>query len=253
MQMDASPMWWAEDETILTTADILPDNVLYGPAGAGGKAPMQILERAKQMQVPLAMQQDIRNQIRRAFRFGLSQVMAARPQMTAQEVMAYNADELKQLAPNLVRIQRGLSSFIRRRAMILQRQGRVPPPPPEILQAGVPIRVEFVSPFDKAQKAEIAKGALGWVSTLVNLARETGDPSISDPIDFDGTGRILHDAMSGVPDIILDPRAIEQKRQRRAQMQQQQLQLANAERAVAIKAESAHADQAKTLASQRSQ
>jgi hypothetical protein len=141
IQFDAEPMWWAADEDVMTLADIVPGNVLYGDSAGNGKPPAQILERAKQMQLPLQLQNDLRNQIRRAFRFSLSQVLAARPQMTAEEVQAYTADELKSLAPNLVRIQRGLGGFIRRRAQLLDRMGvvmrTIGPPPPELLRANV--------------------------------------------------------------------------------------------------------------------
>lgn len=247
MQFDAEPMWIAQDESVMTTSDIQPANVLYGDF-IGGKPPAQLVERAKQLQLPLQMQEQLRNSIRRAFRFGLSQVLANRPQMTAQEVLAYNADELKQLAPNLVRIQRGLSGFIGRRAQILQRMGRVPPPPPELLQAGVPITVEFVSPFAKAQKAEVAKGAIGWVNTLEQSAQAAQDPSIMDAIDFDGFGRLLHDALSGEPTIIRDPRDIAQRRQARQAAQQEQIRLANEAQEASTYSEVAHADQASTLA-----
>jgi hypothetical protein len=80
---------------------------------------------------------------------------------------------LKSLAPNLVRIQRGLGGFIRRRAQLLDRMGvvmrTIGPPPPELLRANV--AVTFVSPFAKAQKADVAKGAMGWVGAKVQLAR----------------------------------------------------------------------------------
>ena len=251
IQFDAEPMWWAQDEEVMTQADLQPSNILYGDAVSGGKPPMQLLERQKQMQLPLQLQNDLRNQIRKAFHFGLSQVLANRPQMTAQEVMAYKADELKQLAPNLVRIQRGLSSFIRRRAQLLQRMGMVPPPPPEVLQRGANLSIEFVSPFAKAQKADVAKGAIGWASAMIQLAKETGRPDVIDPIDFDGLSKITHDAMSGAPSIIKDPRDIATMRQNRSAMQAQQAQREQQDRQAAIVADVSHAQQASTLAKGR--
>lgn len=250
IQFEAEPMWWAEDEDVLTLADISPGNVLYGDAVANGKAPAQIMERAKQMALPLQVQNDLRNQIRRAWRFSLSQVLAARPQMTAEEVQSYTADELKSLAPNLVRIHRGLGGFVRRRAQLLDRMGvvmrSIGPPPPELLRANV--AVTFVSPFAKAQKADVAKGAMGWVSAKVQLATTTENPEWTDDIDIDGVSALMHDAQSGVPSIKLDPRIVEQKRQARAQAQAQQAKLQQAEQAAAVYADVSHADQAKTLA-----
>ncbi|WP_040308482.1 portal protein, partial [Afipia felis] len=249
-QFDAEPMWWAQDEDVLTAADIQPNGVLYGDA-LRDKPPAQILERSKQMALPLQLQQDLRNQIRKAFHFGLSQVMANRPQMTAQEVLAYNADELKILAPHLVRIQRGLASFIARRFALLQRMGRLAPPPPELAQSGQSVTIEFVSPFAKAQQAAVAQGVMSWVKTKVDLQSATQDPEWTDDIDKDGVSAVLHDAMSGVPAVRLDPRDVAAKRQARAQAQQQQLETAQAAQQAEIIANVSHAQQASTLAKTR--
>ncbi len=254
IQFDAEPMWWAADEEVLTVSDVAPASVLYGDAVGGGKPPVQILERSRQMALPLQLQNDLRNQIRRAFRFALSQVLAARPQMTAEEVQAYKQDELKALAPNLVRIQRGLGSFVRRRAQLLDRMGvvmrAIGPPPPELLRANV--RPTFVSPFVKAQKADVANGATTWVGTKMKMFEATQDPSWMDDVDVDGVSAILHDAYSGVPSIKLDPNVVAQKRQARAQAQAAQMQLAAQEQAASIYADVSHAEQAKTLAKGRS-
>lgn len=252
IQSDAEPMWWAQDEDVLTLSDIAPGNVLYGDS-VQGKPPAQIIERAKQMSLPLQLQNDLRNQIRRAFRFSLSQVMAARPQMTAEEVQAYSQDELKSLAPNLVRIQRGLGGFIRRRAQLLDKMGvvmrTIGPPPPELTRANVV--PTFVSPFAKAQKADVANGAMSWVGSKLQMYEATQNPEWMDDVDVDGVSALLHDAKSGVPSIKLDQRLVEQKRQARQQAQQQQQQLAQQEQQASIYADVSHADQAKTLAKAR--
>jgi hypothetical protein len=170
--------------------------------------------------------------------------------MTAEEVQSYTADELKSLAPNLVRIHRGLGGFIRRRAQLLDRMGvvmrTIGPPPPELLRANV--AVTFVSPFAKAQKADVAKGAMSWVGAKVQLATTTENPEWIDDIDVDGVSALLHDAQSGVPSIKLDQRLVDQKRQARAQAQAQQVKLQQAEQAASVYADVSHADQAKTLA-----
>jgi hypothetical protein len=252
MAFDAEPMWWAADEDVMTRADMVPGNVLYGDP-VRDKPPAQILERAKQMQLPLQLRESLRNDIRKAFNFGLSQVLAGRPQMTAEEVMAYKADELKALAPHLIRIHRGLAGVINRRARLLDRMGlvlaRIGPPPPEL--ANERVSVQFVSPFAKAQQADVAKGAMGWVNTKVQLAEQTQNPEWTDDIDIDGFSALTHDAMSGVPSIRRDPREVAQIRQNRVMAQQQQAQLENAANAASVYADVAHADQASTLAKRR--
>jgi hypothetical protein len=252
IQFDAEPMWWAQDEDVLTLSDIVPGNVLYGDS-VQGKPPAQIMERAKQMALPLQLMNDLRNSVRRAYRFSLAATLAGRPQMTAEEVQSFTADELKSLAPNLVRVHRGLGGFIRRRAQLLDRMGvivrAIGPPPPELLRANV--AVSFVSPFAKAQKAEVARGATGWVNTKIQLATATENPEWIDDIDIDGYSTLMHDAQSGVPSIKLDQRLVDQKRQARAQAQAQQAKLQQAEQAASVYADVSHADQAKTLAKGR--
>jgi hypothetical protein len=249
---DAEPMWWANSEDVLTRADIEPSAVLYGDA-VNGKPPAQLIERAKQMQLPLQLRESLRADIRKAFNFGLSQVLANRPQMTAEEVMAYKADELKALAPHLIRIHRGLAGVVNRRARLLDRSGlvlaKIGPPPPEL--AGERVSVQFISPFAKAQQADVAKGAIGWVNTKVQLAEATQNPQWTDDIDVDGFSDLIHDAMSGVPQIKLDPRIVAQNRMARQAAAQQQAQLENAANAASVYADVAHADQASTLAKRR--
>lgn len=252
IQFDAEPMWWARDDDVMSMADIAPGNLLYGDAERG-QPPVQVLERAKAMSLPLKLIEDGRNQIRRAFRFGLSQVLAGRPQMTAQEVLAYTSDELKALAPNLVRIHRGLGGYLNRRVRLLDRAGvimaKIGPPPPELQRAGV--SVQFVSPFAKAQQADVAKGVIGWVNTKIELQGATNNPEWTDDIDVDGVSTVLHDALSGVPSIKLDQRLVAQKRESRAAAMAQQAQLAQQEQAAAIVADVSHAQQASTLAKGR--
>ncbi|UZE47921.1 portal protein [Rhodopseudomonas sp. P2A-2r] len=172
MQFEAEPTMWAANEDILTTADMIPGGLVYGEALQGGRPPVAAIKRGENPQLALAYIQDLRMQVKKAFRFGLTDILQARPQMTAEEVQGYKADELKLLAPNLTRIYRGVGGFIARRANIL---GRIPnmiaAPPPEL--QGQPITPKFVSPFTKAQKAERAQGVLGWVNTKAAMYERT--------------------------------------------------------------------------------
>lgn len=247
IQFEAEPMMWAANEDVLTTADIIPGGLFYGEALQGGKPPVAPIKRGENPQLALAYMQQLQMSVKKAFRFGLTDILAARPQMTAEEVMGYKADELKQLAPNLVRVYRGIGGFIARRANIIGRMpGMIAPPPPEL--QGQPISPKFVSPFTKAQKSERAQGVLGWARTIEGFAANSQDPSWMDHVDSDGVVRVLHDAMTGEPGVIRDPREVEKIRQGRAAAQQQQVDLANAAATSEVNANNAHAAQAQTLA-----
>jgi hypothetical protein len=246
LQFEAEPQWLVANEDIMTAADIAPNGMIYGGINESGKEMVAPLKRGESLVLPLQKQQMIRAAIQKAFHFGLTNVMQNRPQMTAQEVMSYQADELKQLAPNLVRIYRGVGAFIVRRAGLLARMGLVPPPPPEMQGQG--INVEFASPFTKAQKSETGQGVLQWVNTKVQLQEATQNPEWTDDIDIQGVSSVLHDALTGVPEVILDPKAVQQKQQARAQAQAKQQQVEQAQQMSEVYANTAHADQAKTLA-----
>lgn len=247
IQHEAEPMMWSENEDIMTAADIVPNGVVYGAALQGGRPPIAPIKRGENPQLALAYIQQLQIAVKKAFRFGLTDILQARPQMTAEEVLGYKSDELKLLAPNLTRVYRGVGAFIARRAnLLLQVPGMVPPPPPEL--QGYAVSPKFVSPFTKAQKAERAQGVMGWVNVKANLMQATGRQEWMDDVDIDGASAILHDAMTGEPSVKLDPRQVAQNRQARAAAQQQQTQLEQAAVASELNANNAHADQARTLA-----
>lgn len=246
LQFEAEPQWLVQDEDIMTAADISPNGMIYGGINENAKEQVKRLDRGENLVLPLQKQQMVRAAIQKAFHFGLTNVMQNRPQMTAAEVQGYQADELKQLAPNLVRIYRGAGAFIARRAGLLARMNMVPLPPPEMQGQGV--GVEFASPFTKAQKSETAQGVLGWVGAKVNLFKETENPEWTDDIDIAGVSAVMHDAMTGVPEVILDPKLVQQKQQQRAMAQAQQQKLEQAEQMSEVTANNAHAAQARTLA-----
>lgn len=249
IQFEAEPLMWAADEDVMTAADMIPGNMVYGAALQGGRPPIAPIKRGENPQLALAYIQDMRLQVKKAFRFGLTDVLQARPQMTAEEVLGYKADELKLLAPNLVRIYRGVGGFITRRANILARQNLVPPPPPEL--QGVAISPKFISPFTKAQKSERAQGVLGWVNTKAAMAERTQDPTWMDDVDIDGVSSVLHDAMTGEPAVRRDPREVAQIRQQRSAAAAQQQQIEQGAMLADIDANTAHAEQARTLANGR--
>jgi hypothetical protein len=247
LQFEAEPMMWVANEDVMTVADMIPGNTVYGEALQGGRPPVAPIKRGENPQLALAYIQDLRMQVKKAFRFGLTDVLQARPQMTAEEVLGYKADELKLLAPNLTRVYRGVGGFIARRANILGRiPGMIAPPPPEL--QGQPIAPKFVSPFTKAQKSERAQGVLGWAKTLEGFAVNTQDPSWMDSVNADGVARVLHDAMTGEPDVMRDPREVEAIRKNRAAAQQQQVDVEQAAAMSEVNANNAHAAQASTLA-----
>lgn len=251
-QFMAEPPILVHSETALTAADVVPNAVLEGAVTADGKPLVQVLERKQQLQVSLTQSEQKRNAIRAAFYYTLMQLVQ-RPQMTATEFLGFQSEILKLMAPNLVRIQHnGLSPFIGRRFRMLQRSGQldafVGPPPPELQGR---LDIEYVSPLAKVQKQAKAQGVLGWVGQMGKIAAESGQPDVWDNVDVDVVASVTADAMTEVPAVARDPRAVAQIRQGRAQAQERQMQVEQAGQVADVIATVSHAQQAKTLSDKR--
>lgn len=246
-QFNAEPIMLANDESVLSAADISPNALLYGTVSDQGKALLQYLTRGeKQLPQVEAKCEQVRNSIRQAFYYGMMQ-FASKSFSSATEFLGFQEENLRLLAPNLVKIQAGLSAFVARRYRLLARAGQIPPPPPEL--AGRRIDIEFVSPLAKAQRAATGRAVLQSVGAIAQLAALDGQ--VVDIVDADAAARVVHDALSGHPDVLRDPRDVAEIRKARAAAQQQQAQLDHAAQATTIMAEQAHAQQAATLAAKR--
>lgn len=247
-QFAAEPILLATNESILTAADIVPNNVLFGGLNEKGDRKIDYLDRKSQLNVANLKCEQVRNSIREALHFSLWQIKD-RPQMTATEFTGWTAEKFRLLGDKLVRVQHGLASMVARRYRMLQRAGQTTPPPPEL--HGRTIAVNFVSPMAKAQKAATGRNVLQWVGAIGQIAAAKQDMTVWDPVNTDGVTRLLHDVMAGDPDVIFDERSVEQMRKMRAMQQQQMMELQAQATQASTAADLAHAKQANTLADER--
>jgi hypothetical protein len=251
MQFEAEPMLLVTNEDVLVAEEVRPHGLVYGGMTKEGKRQVEVLKRGENLQFPMAERENLRNAIRTGFKFGLWQVLKNRPQMTATEFLGFKEEDLKLLAPHLMPLQKGLSGFITRRDGILSRQGAFDglQVPPELVNQR--IHIKFESPFEKAQRAEIARGTLQWWSALAGLAQSTGDSSILDVVNSDDAALLLHASMVADPSVRRDEGEIQAIRKARAEAQQQNADLAQRTQEASIVADVAHAEQATTLAAGR--
>ncbi len=249
----AEPTLLTADDSAITAADVIPNAVIEGGLSEQGKQLLQVLERKQMLQPNLQMSEAKRNAIRAAFFYSIMQRLLSRPQMTAAEFLGFQEEELKNMAPGLVRVQAGLSSFIVRRFRILQRAGQVDafvgPPPPELKGR---IEIVYQSPLAKVQKAASARGILGFADAMAKIAQaKGGDMSVMDNLDADACAPHLREAFTEIPDVLMDPKKRDAMRARRAQAAAVPQQIQNAANVADIAATVSHAQQAKTLAAQR--
>lgn len=252
-QFIAEPPVLVHDKSDVIAADIEPNAVLYGTMNeTNGKKLLDVMQRGQNLPVSLQMQEATRTAIRTAFRWGIMQLIAQRPEMTATEFLGFKEEDLKLMGPGLVRVQNeGLTNIIARRWRILDRAGAFlhDPPPPELI--GMPLAPRYVSPLAKMLQVSQAKGALSWVNSLLPIKQADPENTILDNVDWDNFAIVVHDGFSSDPTIIMDPKKRDQMRADRAAAQQAQAKMALAEQAANVHATVGHANQAASLAAQR--
>lgn len=147
----------------------------------------------------------------------ISRMQGVQPR-TVEEIAKRNEEQLSQLGPVTERVQtEKLAVVIDRAFDICARQGRLPPPPPE-LAPGTPIKITFVSIMAKAQRL-LGVGAIErYLSFTGNLAAVW--PEVLDKVDPDAAmDEYAHRV--GVPaKINRSPEALDEHRQAQAQQAQ---------------------------------
>ena len=246
-QFAAEPPTLLHEDSGLTAADIVPNAVLEGTMNQQGKPLAHSLQRTQNLNLSHVQSEQRREAIRQAFFFGIMQLVN-RPQMTATEFLGFQEENLRLMGPSLVRIQTGgLSPFIARRNNMLERAGRLPPPPREL--EGRRLSIEYVSPLAKAMKLGTARSVLQYHQAIESMA--VTDPNVRDNFDADQAAILVHDAMVGDPNVLRSRQAVDEIRQARQNREAEIAQFEDASQAVSIAAEAAHAEQAGSLADNR--
>lgn len=246
-QFAAEPPLMVNDDDVLTAADIVPNALLHGTINDKGTPLAQYLVRQQNMNLSEKQSETRRSQIRTAFYYGIMQLIN-RPQMTATEFLGFQEENLKLMAPNLVRIQTGgLSPFLARRHNILDRAGQMAPAPPELKNRRLVMR--YVSPLAKAMALAEGRAVLQVQQAIEQMA--ITDPNVRDKFNADIAADKVGESFSAIPGLIRDDKTVASIRQSRAQQQQQAQQLQMQGQTAEIAATVAHAEQASTLAKRR--
>ena len=159
-------------------------------------------------------------------------VNAPQSTMTATEVMERHEEKLLMLGPVIERqFYELLNPVIDRTFSVLMREGKIPPPPQELIEEAkrqgddkMDLKVEFISLLAQAQKI-VATRAIDAVTTYaLNVAQVK--PDVLDKLDVDQAMDEYASATGAPPNIIVPDdmvrKAREVKVQQLAQAQQQQ-------------------------------
>jgi hypothetical protein len=119
------------------------------------------------------------------------------------------------MGPHLGRIQSEfLDPLIDRVFALMYRAGRFPEPP-EILRRHPEIKVDYVSPLARAQKASEGAAIVRTFEALAPIG--AADPGVYDNFDSDQVAQLLADAYGLPAKAVRDPKRVAQMRQQKQQ------------------------------------
>lgn len=219
-QKVADPPILTVDERGLRGARTTPGGFIYSGLDKLGNPRYRPLETNANIGLGLEMEQQRRATIKEAF-YGSLLLMVAQPNMTAAEWLGRQEEKLRLMGPHLGRIQSEfLDPLIDRVFALMYRAGKFPEPP-EILRRHPEIKVDYVSPLARAQKASEGAAIVRAFEALAPIGAT--NPDVYDNFDSDQVAQLLADAYGLPPKAVRDPKkvaAIRQQKQQQAMMQQ---------------------------------
>lgn len=223
-QKQVDPPLLATDEAAVRGLRTVPGGVIYGGLDPQGRRLYEPLMSGGNTGLGLQLEEQRRDAVREAFHASLL-LLVSQPGRTATEVLALQEEKLRLMGPHLGRVQAEfLDPLLERVFRILLRRGDLPPAPPALQNAS--LRIEYVSPMARAQRAGEAQAILRTLEAAGPLAQI--DPAVLENFDADQAARLLGQAFGLPPRVLRDPQEVAARRAERQQQEQQMALLANA-------------------------
>ena len=227
-----------QEDGVLQAFNTRPGALNFGGVDEQGRQVVQPLQTGARVDIGMDMMEQRRKVINDAFLITLFQILVESPNMTATEAMLRAQEKGALLAPTMGRQQSEmLGPMIEREIDILARAGVLPPMPEALMDRGGDVEIEYVSPLNRAQRAEEGVAILRTLEAVTPLAQI--DPSVMMIFKPDEIARELSE-INGVPAKIL--RSQDEIEMMKMQQQQQ------AEAQALLQAAPIAANSAKTLA-----
>jgi hypothetical protein len=216
-----------QEDGALQAFDLRPGALNYGGVNDQGQQLVHALQTGARVDIGLDMMEQRRKTINDAFLVTLFQILVDAPQMTATEAMLRAQEKGSLLAPTMGRQQSEfLGPLIERELDILARAGALPEMPDVMKQAGGMVEIEYVSPLNRAQRADEGVAIMNTLQAIAPLAQI--DPKVMMIFNPEQVARELAD-INGVPAKVLrSPEDIKAMDDQAAQAQQAQQLLAAA-------------------------
>ena len=209
--LQVSPPLLLQEDGALQAFDLRPNALNFGGVDDQGRQMVQALNINGRLDIGMEMLEARQRIINDAFLVTLFQILVEQPNMTATEAMLRAQEKGALLAPTMGRQQSEmLGPLIERELDILGRAGMLPPMPDELIDAGGEVEVEYVSPLNRAQRAEDGVAILRTFEAIAPLA--SVDPSVMMAFDLPQAARELAD-INGMPAKVLRSKEDIQKMQ----------------------------------------
>jgi hypothetical protein len=196
-QKAVDPPLLLPDDDILRGFNLRSGALNYGGVDSMGNARVQPLATGANMPLGLEMQEAERRIINDAFYVTLFQVLVDSPTMTATEALLRAQEKGALIAPPMGRQQTEyLGPMIAREIDILERAGLLPPPPPQLVEAGGELKIEYTAPLNRLQKAEKGVAISRTLEALAPVAQV--NPKVYDRFNMSNIAKTMGE-VNGVP------------------------------------------------------
>lgn len=220
----------AEDGTFSLT----PGAMNIGMVNSDGKPLVHTLQ-AGDIQISDKMMDEERALLGEVFLTTIFQTLVENPNMTATQVIELINQKGIFLAPTVGGMASDyLEPMIEREIDLAVQIGALPPMPPLLREAKGEYKIVHTSPLFKAARAGEASGFLRTVESAMQIAGQTGDPSILDNFEFD----VAYPEIARIQDVPESwmasdvSKAVKRKSRSDAQQQQAQIQALPAQAAM---------------------
>jgi len=217
-----NPVLLTHDDGVLDTFSLKPGALNAGGVNAAGQRMIHELPTGNLAagQEMMDMEREVINDV---FLVSLFQILVDTPAMTATEVLERAREKGALLSPTMGRQQsEALGPMIEREIDLLAEQGKLPPMPPLLVEAGAEFEIMYDSPLSRSQRAEEASGWLRTMESAGQYAAMTQDPSAMDHFNMDVIIPALAEINAVPPSWMNGADVVEATREGRAEAQQTQ-------------------------------
>ena len=215
--LSVEPPLLLKDDDLLSPFGLQPAYLNYGGIDDQGRPTVRALEMGQRLDIGLEFLQSRQGPVNDSFLVTLFQILVEQPQMTATEVLQRAQEKGILLAPVMARLQSELLGPLAARELdiLFDIPGALPPAPPQLLETGGILRVEYASPLARTMQA--GGEALGFQRLMeVALPLVQANPELMDLFNVEEGLRVLSQAVGAPASVLRSPQEVEALRARRA-------------------------------------